>query len=219
MKILLFISILISLSMVVYSAESNRAALRRDYNIQLHALRDAIVKALKVLESKAICGIKIQTTTSLAELENKPLADFKSKLTDATNTIDIGLSALDPPYPTIRYPGGLRHMLEISEDYPVTSDDIKEIERIVHQLDILFPSSTATPVTSSLFPIRGFLFGAVAGFIAGILSMTGCILPSNKRAMEAAHSITKTSPKTSNKWTPVSKSYQGSKKSYKHIKP
>jgi hypothetical protein len=97
MKFLLFITVLISLSMVVYSSV-DQAALRIEYDIQLNAFRDIIVKVLKVIENKMSADKKVSITTALANLKSKKHEEFQQNLQAALIVLILRLEGLGSPY-------------------------------------------------------------------------------------------------------------------------
>jgi hypothetical protein len=213
MKLLLFISILISLSTVVVFAMNAPAAptetdlkleqdkLYTEFVSLLHVIYNAEINVLRALSSKITANKSF--LDEITELEkNKDPAFFKLRLYGAIVIINDGLSKLDPPMSPVYVDSGYFPVL-IVKTKDVTKNDIEDITAVIRQLNGLFPSSS--------FLSKRDLFSGIIGVVVGVLGMTAYIFASDKDVTEATHPDTKTSMKPPKKMTHASKPGQKSK--------
>jgi hypothetical protein len=201
MKFLLLVSILISLSTVVYSAAKKESNYRivnyvEAYKPLLNALRDAEVKALRSLEKEnkfLDAGKMDMITIALSNLKSSKFEEFQKGLSEGLMVIDFLLGMMvDSPYLGISFHPEIYQTLAITDYNQIAPYHLKEIQSVVHQLNGIFPSSATNPVVSPSLSTRDVFFGAT-GLVAGILGMAGYVLLSSNKG--ATHSVTEAQKK------------------------
>jgi hypothetical protein len=135
MKILLFISIWGSLSMVVYSAGKTLEDITRDYNAQLTDLHHTMLEALHDLKRKA----PDESSKHTIDNEINRLANKRDIIVNIMDKINDTYLHLDPNHPRIDNLDEFKKAIRRHSD-KITQTDIEVIAAVVKQLNSFLPN-------------------------------------------------------------------------------